>query len=160
MRECASSTKILQGGQKHADIISLTFWKILTKFHTRGYLKIKMSHDESVGNVLSWLGNWLRERKQPEPTNSSSNEFHMFTTSCPKRMDPSLNGGLVWQGAQNGAWLVFFSIFWKREFTVTFFSEAQCQVQRGKTLEDLDRIHVIKEMTDESECWQWSKGIC
>ena len=42
--------------------------KVLTKFHTRGYLKIKMSHDESVGNVLSWLGNWLRERKQPEPT--------------------------------------------------------------------------------------------
>lgn len=53
---------------KHADIISLTFQKALTKFHTRGYLKIKMSHDEIVGNVLSWLGNWLRDLKQPEST--------------------------------------------------------------------------------------------
>lgn len=53
---------------KHADIISLTFRKALTKFHTRGYLKIKMSHDEIVGNVLSWVGNWLRDQKHPEPT--------------------------------------------------------------------------------------------
>jgi hypothetical protein len=57
-----------QGVNKHVDIISLTFQKALTNFHTRGYLKIKMSHDEIVGNVLSWLGNWLRDRKQPKPT--------------------------------------------------------------------------------------------
>lgn len=68
---------------KHADIIFLTFQKALTKFHSRGYLKINMSHDEIVGNVLSWLGNWLKDRKQPEPT-ILSNEFHMFKIFPPK----------------------------------------------------------------------------
>lgn len=45
--------KFSEGVNKHADIISLTFQKSLTKFHTRGYLKINMSHDEIVGRVLS-----------------------------------------------------------------------------------------------------------
>lgn len=61
-------TSFIEGINKHVDIISLNFRKALTKFHTRGYLKIQMSHDEIVGNVLSWLRNWLRDRKQPEPT--------------------------------------------------------------------------------------------
>ena len=75
-------------------------------------------------------------------------------------MDPSLNGGLAWRGAQNGGMASFLQHILEERVSSTFSSEAECQVQRGKTLEDPERIHVIKEMTDESECWQRSKRMC
>lgn len=65
----AKSTRILWGGHQACghNFFNLS-QNVLTNVHTRGYLKIKMSHDEIVGNVLSWLGSWLRDRKQPKPT--------------------------------------------------------------------------------------------
>lgn len=139
---------------KHADIISLTFWKVLTKFHTRGYLKIKVSHDEIAGNVLSWLGNWLKDQKHPEPTPLVTNSTCLQLSTRENWPFSEWGGKIGWRGHQMLHSSVLFSMFGKRAFTVKFFSELKSQVRRRTTWEDLRRIHVNKEVTDEPACWQ------
>lgn len=58
------------------------------------------------------------------------------------------------RGPQHDAQLRFIKHGLEERVSMKFFFEVECQVKRGKIQEDLGRIHVIKEMTDESECWQ------
>lgn len=85
----------------------------MTSFHTRGYLKIRMSHDEIVGNVLSWLGSWLRNRKQPKPTLLVTNSICSQPSAC-RKYGSFVNGKVMWGRPQKILSLVFITIFWKK----------------------------------------------
>lgn len=133
----------------------------MTNFHTRGYLKIKMSHDEIVGNVLSWLGSWLGDRKQPKPTLLVT---HSICSQPPawrkyRKYGSFLNGKVIRGRPPKDSQIGFYChVLKERSYNPICPQNAKLRETLRLAWDIFGRIHVIKEVTDEPEHWQWQRA--
>lgn len=106
-----------------------------------------MSHDEIVGSVLSWLGNWREHWEQPKAAvlvTKSTCSFLGWQEVL--RGDPQVgHGSVLWD------------MLWKTvyaEIVVRSSLPSPEGASRGDFERTHVRTHVAKRVTDEAECWQ------
>lgn len=113
-----------------------------------------MSHDEIVGNVLSWLGNWLRDRKQPEPTLLVTNSVCLQAST--QRKWALLWMGRCLEGPQKRCTGKFCLVYFERESLLWhFFLRSRMSSQK--------RINLRRPWEDtchqRSDWWGWMLAI-
>lgn len=114
-----------------------------------------MSHDEIVGNVLSWLGSWLEDRKQPKPTLLVTHSV-CSQPSARRKYSSFLDGKVIWGDPSKDTQIRFLLPCFEREI-LQFNLPPECQVKRD--LEIGLRCRWEDTCHQRGDGWAWSLAL-